>query len=138
MTLASDGDRERAASGLRAAWEEGRLTVEELDERLGRAYAARTDEELAVVLSDLPAQRPAGEATAAARGYGGGEIALAVAVTLLLPLGRLIGLVVALALLRGEPVPSRRRQLRLWAQIAGVLLAIEVGVLILALTLGWI
>jgi hypothetical protein len=138
MTLASDDDRERAASGLRAAWEEGRLTVEELDERLGRAYAARTDEELAVVMAGLPAKRAAGEVTAGGRGYGGGEIALAVAGTVLLPFGRLIGLVVALALLRGETVPARCRQLVLWAQIAGILLAVEVAVVILALALGWL
>ena len=138
MTLASDDDRERAASGLRAAWEEGRLTVEELDDRLGQAYAARTDTELAVALSGLQVRRPPEEVAPAGRGFGGGEIAVAVAVTVLLPFGRLIGLVAALAMLRGETVPARRRQLLLWAQIAGVLLAVEVALVILALALGWI
>jgi len=40
---------------LRAAAADGRLDPDELDERLGRAYAARTLGELAPLTADLPA-----------------------------------------------------------------------------------
>jgi hypothetical protein len=53
---ASDADRERAVDVLRSAAGDGRLTAEELDERLEAALSARTLGELAVVISDLPAQ----------------------------------------------------------------------------------
>lgn len=54
---ASDDDRHRTADALRVAAGEGRLTVEELDERLDQAYAARTERELDALLLDL---RPRG------------------------------------------------------------------------------
>ncbi len=50
----SDADRERTADLLRRHAGEGRLDPEELDERLTRAYAARTAGELAELTSDLP------------------------------------------------------------------------------------
>jgi hypothetical protein len=50
---ASDVERERAAEQLRQAAGEGRLTVDELDERLGRCYAARTVAELAELTVDI-------------------------------------------------------------------------------------
>jgi hypothetical protein len=52
---ASDEERERAVAALRRAAGEGRLTVDELDERTARAYAARTRGELDRLLEDLPA-----------------------------------------------------------------------------------
>jgi hypothetical protein len=52
--LASDRDREQAAERLRAAAAEGRLTAEELEERLERAFSARTEAELAPLVGDLP------------------------------------------------------------------------------------
>jgi len=52
--LASDAERERTVARLRRAVAEGRLTVEELDERSERAYAARTRGELAALIEDLP------------------------------------------------------------------------------------
>jgi hypothetical protein len=55
---ASDADRERAVDQLRVHAAAGRLTVEELDERSERAYAARTVGELARLLTDLPAPPP--------------------------------------------------------------------------------
>ncbi len=55
---ASDAERERAADQLRHAAGEGRLTVEELDERLNAAYAARTRGELAQLVADVDV-RPA-------------------------------------------------------------------------------
>ena len=51
---AGDRDRERAAEELRRHHLEGRLDADELDERLGRAYGARTLGDLAGVLNDLP------------------------------------------------------------------------------------
>jgi hypothetical protein len=54
LLRASDQDREHVAERLRAAALEGRLTSDELDERLGAAYAARTYGELDELLSDLP------------------------------------------------------------------------------------
>jgi uncharacterized protein DUF1707 len=50
---ASDAERERTADRLRHAAGEGRLTVEELDERLGAAYAARTRGELEQLVADV-------------------------------------------------------------------------------------
>lgn len=51
---ASDADREAVATRLHTASTEGRLTVEELSDRLDAAYAARTHAELDVLLVDLP------------------------------------------------------------------------------------
>lgn len=51
---ASDADRERVAEILREAAGEGRLTLEELDERLDQVYAARTYADLAPITHDLP------------------------------------------------------------------------------------
>jgi hypothetical protein len=52
-----DAERDAAAERLRGHAAAGRLTVEELDERLGRALAARTRADLAVVEHDLPRPR---------------------------------------------------------------------------------
>ncbi|WP_053227038.1 DUF1707 SHOCT-like domain-containing protein [Solirubrobacter soli] len=52
---ASDSERERVVTILREAAIAGRLTVEELDSRCERAYAAVTRGELAALLEDLPA-----------------------------------------------------------------------------------
>jgi hypothetical protein len=57
---ASDGDRERVVERLRHATGEGRLLAEELEERLGAAFSARTYGELDVLVSDLPAPRDDG------------------------------------------------------------------------------
>lgn len=51
----SHADRDRVAEQLRVAAGDGRLTMEELDERLEKALAARTGSELAVLVTDLPA-----------------------------------------------------------------------------------
>lgn len=55
---ASDADRERVAAALREHCAVGRLTMAELDERLGQAYAARTLGDLAAVTHDLPEIEP--------------------------------------------------------------------------------
>ncbi|MFI6229128.1 DUF1707 domain-containing protein [Micromonospora echinospora] len=51
---AADTDREASAQRLRVALDEGRLDLHEYDERLRRAYAARTYAELDVLVADLP------------------------------------------------------------------------------------
>jgi Domain of unknown function (DUF1707)/Cell wall-active antibiotics response 4TMS YvqF len=66
----SDADRERVAEQLRDAAGEGRLTVDELDERLERAYAARTGSDLAPLTADLPAAAPGTELDDRHRGAG--------------------------------------------------------------------
>jgi hypothetical protein len=53
--LAASADRERAVGVLRAGFAEGRLTQDELDERVAQAYAARTYEQLWALTADLPA-----------------------------------------------------------------------------------
>ena len=52
---ASDDDRERVAAHLRAHMADGRLTLDELSERLDAAYRARTVGELEELTRDLPA-----------------------------------------------------------------------------------
>ncbi len=54
---ASDAERDSVISDLRAPAGEGRLTVEELDERIAAAFAAKTRAELAPLVADLP-RRP--------------------------------------------------------------------------------
>jgi DUF1707 SHOCT-like domain len=56
---AADSDRAKVADRLRVALDEGRLSLDEYDERLQRAYAAKTYGELDKLLSDLPAVAPA-------------------------------------------------------------------------------
>jgi hypothetical protein len=56
---ASDAERERTATLLREHTATGRLTPEELDERLDVAYAARTVGELDALVHDLPASADA-------------------------------------------------------------------------------
>ncbi|MEV4600223.1 DUF1707 domain-containing protein [Amycolatopsis sp. NPDC049253] len=59
---ASDGDRERVAATIQSAGSEGRLTLEEVEERLGAVYATRYVDELGALTTDLPrpeaARRP--------------------------------------------------------------------------------
>src|SRR5215472_17052274 len=51
---ASDADRDRTAALLREHLAAGRLTSEEFNERLDKAYAARTMGDLDELLADLP------------------------------------------------------------------------------------
>ncbi len=86
---ASDADRDRVAAALQEHCAAGRLTVEEVGERLDRTYAARTLGELAEVIADLPpleahplpvptsGSRPVRSDRLPARGSrGGGQVAL--------------------------------------------------------------
>src|SRR5580700_10206379 len=61
----SHEDRDQVAEALRVAAGDGRLSSDELDERLERALTARTYDELAVLVAGLP---PAGNALALAPG----------------------------------------------------------------------
>src|SRR5918995_4329590 len=54
-----DADRDDVARSLRQHCAAGRLSVEELDERVEAAYRAITRRELLAVTSDLPADLPA-------------------------------------------------------------------------------
>ncbi|MEV4252937.1 DUF1707 domain-containing protein [Spirillospora sp. NPDC049652] len=62
----SHEDRDRIAEQLRVAAGDGRLTLEELDERLDKALSARTESDLAVLVTDLPAPRRDGRPSAPA------------------------------------------------------------------------
>jgi hypothetical protein len=57
MLRASDLDRERVVARLRHAAAEGRLLADELEDRLGAAFSARTYGQLDSLVSDLPAPR---------------------------------------------------------------------------------
>jgi hypothetical protein len=62
-----DADRDAIAAQLREHYADGRLTLEELNERLDQAFAAKTKADLNTVMRDLPqATRPA-----AGMPYGG-------------------------------------------------------------------
>ncbi|KUJ66251.1 hypothetical protein ACZ90_39425 [Streptomyces albus subsp. albus] len=63
---ASDAERERVADALRDGVAEGRLTMEEFEERLDAAYRARTHGELEPLVRDLPAPTGAGSGHAVA------------------------------------------------------------------------
>ena len=51
---ASHADRERVIDTLKAAYVYGLVTKNELDERVGQTFAARTHAELAVITADIP------------------------------------------------------------------------------------
>jgi Domain of unknown function (DUF1707) len=53
---ASDQDRESVVTVLRQAYSEGRLSLDEFDERISAAYAARTWGDLRALTADLPVQ----------------------------------------------------------------------------------
>ncbi|HWV86854.1 MAG TPA: DUF1707 domain-containing protein [Capillimicrobium sp.] len=55
--LASDDDRERCCRLLHGAYADGRLTVEELEQRLERVERAESKLELALLTRDVPKQR---------------------------------------------------------------------------------
>jgi hypothetical protein len=75
----SDADRERVVSLLREQWLAGRLTLEELEHRAGRALAASDRGQLSATVGDLPiaghAVLPAPPAPAPASGRLGTAVA---------------------------------------------------------------
>jgi Domain of unknown function (DUF1707) len=72
----SDADREATAAELREHYASGRLTLDELNERINNAFAAKTRGDLTAVMHDLPSLRPgttpptAGQPSSGA-GWGG-------------------------------------------------------------------
>jgi DUF1707 SHOCT-like domain len=63
---AGDADRQLVADRLRTAVDEGRLSLDEYDQRLSTAYAAKTYGDLDNLLADLPGKtlRPADQTVA--------------------------------------------------------------------------
>ncbi|MFJ9692715.1 DUF1707 domain-containing protein [Kitasatospora sp. NPDC101183] len=61
--IASQADRDSAVQRVQAAFADGHLTPEEMDERLDLVLAARGRGELDTVLATLPAEAPATQAT---------------------------------------------------------------------------
>jgi hypothetical protein len=51
---AADADRHKIADQIKAALDEGRLSLGEYDDRVRQAYAARTYAELLILVADLP------------------------------------------------------------------------------------
>jgi hypothetical protein len=70
VTRASDAEREAVIARLREAAAEGRLTVEELADRIEAAYAARTHAELEPLTADLPGPAAGGVAPAYSAALG--------------------------------------------------------------------
>ena len=64
---AADSDRDQTAELLRRAAAEGRISFDELDERIGRAYAAKTFADLEALTRDLPGPGVRAPAPAAPR-----------------------------------------------------------------------
>jgi hypothetical protein len=54
VTRASDAERDRVVAQLQDHYAIGRLTLPELEERVARAYQARTREQLLALSADLP------------------------------------------------------------------------------------
>jgi hypothetical protein len=59
--LASDNERESVVDVLRDAYTDGRLTLDEFEERTAAAYAARTWADLRELTGDLPLEPVLGE-----------------------------------------------------------------------------
>lgn len=55
---ASDADRQRVAARVQQASAEGRLTMDETEDRLGSVYAAKYLDELDALTADLPSEQP--------------------------------------------------------------------------------
>jgi hypothetical protein len=67
-----DADREATAESLREHFAQGRLTLEEFRHRLGAAFGAKTDRDLAAITNDLPAPSPSGFAGSGPAGHSRG------------------------------------------------------------------
>jgi hypothetical protein len=81
---AADADRERTAETLRVATAEGRLSAEELEQRMEAVLGARTLAELALLVADLPAADPVRRERSRARRRGSPERAAFLATAALL------------------------------------------------------
>jgi len=65
-----DAEREATAAELREHYASGRLTLDELNERLDKAFAAKTHGDLDALMRDLPSARPGAGTGAASVGTG--------------------------------------------------------------------
>jgi hypothetical protein len=63
----SDADRDRALRELSEAFQAGRITADELDQRSGQALGARTGKELTALVADLPRDRACADTAAPRR-----------------------------------------------------------------------
>jgi hypothetical protein len=72
-------EREAVAAELREHYASGRITLEELNERLDKAFAAKTLSDLNALMTDLPSVRPLSAGTggwsAGGQGAGGQQYA---------------------------------------------------------------
>jgi hypothetical protein len=89
----SDKEREQVAEVLRTAMAEGRLTLEEGEERLASVYATKFRDELRPLTADLPSQHPVVPQRMAAtrRGFGRHSIFVVAATAALVGLWILSG-----------------------------------------------
>jgi TM2 domain-containing membrane protein YozV len=55
---ATDGDREAVAELVRGALDDGRIGLDELDDRLGAVFGAKTHGELSTVIDDIVPRQP--------------------------------------------------------------------------------
>lgn len=112
---ASDLDRERVAEHLRCATAEGRIGADELEDRLGAAFSARTYRQLNAVVSDLPAQpaeqEPIPVWATASLGVAGAVGLMAAAATAAVIFGGIAGVSMAWAFV-GRVFFGRRRPAR--------------------------
>src|SRR5690349_13015516 len=100
----SDAERERVVDFLRENALVGRLTHDELDERIGLAYAAVTRGDLERLIGDLPrggatrhpAPRPRRSPAAAKRRESSGVMVLVGLAALAIPMAVMAGIAVAL------------------------------------------
>jgi hypothetical protein len=65
-----DAEREAAAAELREHYASGRLTLDELNERIDKAFAAKTRGDLNVLMTDLPSRRSEAAGAPGALGAG--------------------------------------------------------------------
>jgi hypothetical protein len=65
-----DAEREATAAELREHYASGRLTLDELNERLDKAFAAKTRGDLDALMRDLPSARPRAVGTGTGTGSG--------------------------------------------------------------------
>jgi len=135
--LAANADRERTVGVLRAGFTEGRLTQDELDDRVARAYAARTYADLWALTADLPAgalpypnalpypqglpypQRPYQQDLAVPHGAeppSNWRSAAALVITALV-IFTLAALVTAIATAHAQPIPFQPGQLQPFQQV---------------------
>lgn len=104
---ASDGDRERVVAVIRESWSQGRLSDEELEQRLARALSARTRGDLRKLVADLPAppQATPAEVPRPSRGPARRRTALGLA----LVAGAGLGGLAATGALTSDESPKRGR-----------------------------